>query len=140
MIAIRRRISTPFSGVSGSPATVAEPEVGAMSVPSVRTVVVFPAPFGPRKPKTSPWPISKETSCERDPVAEALAQAAGRTAPGRRSPRRKPPPADVAECHEERRSSRRGPQARPAREAPRLGARPGTSVRRRSLLMSHLIR
>jgi hypothetical protein len=54
MIEIRRRISTPFSGVSGIPATVAEPDVGAMSVPSVRTVVVLPAPFGPRKPKTSP--------------------------------------------------------------------------------------
>src|ERR1035441_5530286 len=62
MIEIRRRICTPLSGVSGMPATVAEPEVGAMSVPSVRTVVVFPAPFGPRKPNTSPWPISKETS------------------------------------------------------------------------------
>jgi hypothetical protein len=62
MIEIRRRISTPFSGVSGMPAIVAEPEVGAMSVPSVRTVVVSPAPLGPRKPKTSPWPISKETS------------------------------------------------------------------------------
>ena len=44
------------------PATVAVPEVGAISVPSVRTVVVFPAPFGPRKPKTSPWATSKETS------------------------------------------------------------------------------
>ena len=54
MIAIRRRISTPFSGVSGIPATVAEPEVGASRVPSVRTVVVLPAPFGPRKPNTSP--------------------------------------------------------------------------------------
>src|SRR5580693_8981113 len=62
MTAIRRRISTPFSRVSGYPATVAEPEVGAISVPSVRTVVVFPAPFGPRKPKTSPWPISNERS------------------------------------------------------------------------------
>ena len=62
MIEIRRRISTPFSGLSGIPATVAEPEVGAMSVPSVRTIVVFPAPFGPRNPKTSPCPTSKETS------------------------------------------------------------------------------
>ena len=62
MIAIRRRISTPFSGVSGIPATVAEPDVGAMSVPSVRTVVVLPAPFGPRKPNTSPRPTSNETS------------------------------------------------------------------------------
>src|SRR4029453_15003510 len=62
MIEIRRRISTPFSGVSGIPATVADPEVGAMRAPSVRTVVVLPAPFGPRKPKTSPKPISRETS------------------------------------------------------------------------------
>ena len=47
MTEIRRRISTPLSGVSGMPATVAEPDVGAMSVPRVRTVVVLPAPFGP---------------------------------------------------------------------------------------------
>src|SRR4051812_23190977 len=62
MIEIRRRISTPFSGASAIPATVADPDVGASSVPSVRTVVVLPAPLGPRKPKTSPWPISNETS------------------------------------------------------------------------------
>jgi hypothetical protein len=41
-------------GVSEVPATVAEPEVGAIRVLRVRTVVVFPAPFGPRKPNTSP--------------------------------------------------------------------------------------
>jgi hypothetical protein len=62
MIEIRRRIATPLPGVRGNPATVADPEVGATSVPSVRTVVVFPAPFGPRNPNTSPWPTSKETS------------------------------------------------------------------------------
>ncbi len=62
MIAIRRRISCPFSGVRGSPATEARPELGAIRVPRVRTVVVLPAPFGPRKPKTSPHPTSKETS------------------------------------------------------------------------------
>ena len=33
-----------------------------MSVPSVRTVVVLPAPFGPRNPNTSPTPTSNETS------------------------------------------------------------------------------
>ena len=38
----------------GLSATVAEPDVGARSVPRVRTVVVLPAPFGPRKPNTSP--------------------------------------------------------------------------------------
>ena len=33
---------------------IADPELGAIRVPSVRTVVVLPAPFGPRKPNTSP--------------------------------------------------------------------------------------
>jgi len=42
MLEIRRRISAPFSGLSGISATDAEPEVGANSVPSVRTVVAFP--------------------------------------------------------------------------------------------------
>ena len=32
----------------------ADPELGVSSVPNVRTVVVLPAPFGPRKPNTSP--------------------------------------------------------------------------------------
>jgi hypothetical protein len=54
MTEIRRRISTPFSGASGIPATVADPELAAISVPSARTVVVLPAPLGPRKPNTSP--------------------------------------------------------------------------------------
>ena len=54
MIEIRDRMAGPFSGRNSMPVTVAEPEVGAMSVPSVRTVVVFPAPLGPRNPNTSP--------------------------------------------------------------------------------------
>ena len=54
MIEIRDRIAGPFSAHNSMPATVADPEVGASSVPSVRTVVVFPAPLGPRKPNTSP--------------------------------------------------------------------------------------
>jgi hypothetical protein len=54
MIEIRARIAGPFSALKGIPVTAADPEVGAMSVPSVLTVVVLPAPFGPRKPKTSP--------------------------------------------------------------------------------------
>ena len=54
MIEIRARIAGPFSALNGMPATVADPEVGAISVPSVRTVVVLPAPLGPRKPNTSP--------------------------------------------------------------------------------------
>jgi hypothetical protein len=37
------------------------PELGRMRPTSMRIVVVFPAPFGPRKPKTSPGSISNET-------------------------------------------------------------------------------
>src|SRR5215207_2869946 len=62
MIAIRRRISTPLSGVSGIPPTDAAPAEGASRVPSVRTMVVLPAPLGPRNPNTSPCATSKETS------------------------------------------------------------------------------
>ena len=54
MSEIRERIAGPFFAFNATPATIAEPELGAISVPSVRTVVVFPAPFGPRKPNTSP--------------------------------------------------------------------------------------
>src|SRR5437764_1659090 len=62
MTEIRRRISTPLSGVSGMPATIAVPDVGAISVARVRTVVVLPAPFGPRNPKISPWPTLNDRS------------------------------------------------------------------------------
>ena len=44
----------PVGRVRAKPATTAEPELGAMRVPSMRTVVVLPAPFGPRNPNTSP--------------------------------------------------------------------------------------
>src|SRR5665647_2292124 len=37
-----------------NPLTVAEPEVGFKIVQSIETVVVFPAPFGPKSPKISP--------------------------------------------------------------------------------------
>jgi hypothetical protein len=54
MIEIRERIAGPLFAFKGMPATIADPEFGAISVPNVRTVVVLPAPFGPRKPNTSP--------------------------------------------------------------------------------------
>ena len=54
MTEIRARIAGPFWALKAIPAILAAPDVGAISVPRVRTVVVFPAPFGPRKPKTSP--------------------------------------------------------------------------------------
>jgi hypothetical protein len=62
MIEIFRRIASPLAAVRGRPATIAVPEVGAMRVPKARTVVVLPAPLGPRKPKTSPYPTVNDTS------------------------------------------------------------------------------
>src|SRR5450759_1346593 len=44
------------------PKTLALPEVGRMRSSSVRIVVVLPAPFGPRKPNTSPCPTARSTS------------------------------------------------------------------------------
>ena len=57
----RARTSTLSLRVS-SPKTSARPPVGRMNPSSVRMVVVLPAPFGPRKPKTSPGKTSRSTS------------------------------------------------------------------------------
>ncbi len=43
-----------------NPATLAVPALGRMSVQSIRTVVVLPAPFGPRNPNISPELTVKE--------------------------------------------------------------------------------
>src|SRR2546425_1456810 len=43
------------------PSTVARPDVGGRRVVSILIVVVFPAPFGPRNPKTSERAMSNET-------------------------------------------------------------------------------
>jgi hypothetical protein len=50
------------SATTSWPSTRAVPEVGISSVISILMVVVFPAPFGPSRPKSSPSPISKLTS------------------------------------------------------------------------------
>jgi hypothetical protein len=42
MTEIRCRISAAPAGPTGMPATVAEPDVGEISVPRIRTVVVLP--------------------------------------------------------------------------------------------------
>src|SRR5439155_14717180 len=56
---MRLLTSRGFSRTS-NPATVAVPEVGNRKPVSMRIVVVFPAPFGPRKPTISPFATSKE--------------------------------------------------------------------------------
>src|SRR5580693_1674708 len=62
MIEMRWRISSALAGSSGSPATTADPDVGAIRVPRIRTVVVLPAPLGPKKPNTSPRATRNDTS------------------------------------------------------------------------------
>ena len=53
-------LRTPsWSLVTSIPMTVAVPEVGSSMVESIESVVVLPAPFGPRRPKISPCSISK---------------------------------------------------------------------------------
>ena len=48
------------------PQTTAVPDVGGMKPVIILIVVDFPAPFGPRKPRTSPFATSKDiplTAC-----------------------------------------------------------------------------
>src|SRR5712664_3351224 len=47
---------------TSNPATVAVPDVGGKKHVNTRIVVVFPAPFGPRKPTIWPFSTSKEMS------------------------------------------------------------------------------
>ena len=56
------------------PATVADPALGAISVPSVRTVVVLPAPFGPEEAEHLAVGDLERDVLERHPVAEPLRQ------------------------------------------------------------------
>ena len=65
-----------------NPATVAEPESAVSTPANMRTVVVFPAPSGPTKPKISPGCTSKHRrSTARTPgkrfVRSDIAIAAG---------------------------------------------------------------
>src|SRR4051794_38407887 len=55
----RRTLSR--SRTTSCPSTVAVPPVGVSSVASIRTVVVLPAPLGPRKATTSPSSTCRST-------------------------------------------------------------------------------
>ena len=76
MTAIRCRISAALAGPTGMPATTADPDVGEISVPRIRTVVVLPAPFGPRNPNTSPPATRERHVGHRGAPAENLGQVA----------------------------------------------------------------
>ena len=52
------------------------PSVTGETQPIMRIVDVFPAPFGPRKPKASPRWRSKSIAVDGDEVAEALDEVA----------------------------------------------------------------
>ena len=60
---MRRLTST---SPTGRPRISARPDVGKISCISSFSVVVLPAPFGPRKPNTSPWPDLERQRIERD--------------------------------------------------------------------------
>src|SRR5256885_16975046 len=59
-IPIRRLAGMGFSSMS-KPPTVTLPSVGGMKPVSMRMLVDLPAPFGPRKPSTSPCSTENET-------------------------------------------------------------------------------
>ena len=61
MYPIRRRASARSWKMS-NPATRASPYVGSAIVASTRIRLVFPAPFGPISPKTSPRPTDTDRS------------------------------------------------------------------------------
>src|ERR1700755_3185621 len=58
----RRRRTSSRCAVGSSPSNSIWPLVGRRSVVSILIVVVLPAPFGPRKAKTSPRRTSNDTS------------------------------------------------------------------------------
>ena len=55
------RLTSTDCLATSKPATVAVPDVGLRRVVRMRRVVVLPAPFGPRKPTTSPSSTSRST-------------------------------------------------------------------------------
>ena len=55
-------IDVVTTGYKGLPKYEISPEVGVSTPKSIWIIVVFPAPFGPSKPKISPSAIEKETS------------------------------------------------------------------------------
>ena len=63
----------PRPSAHGSwPSTETLPASARSSPSAIRIAVVLPAPFGPRKPNTSPCSTSQVEAVERAPIAEAL--------------------------------------------------------------------
>jgi hypothetical protein len=81
MIEIRRRISTPFSGASGVPTTVAEPEDGASRGAERPHRGRLAGALGAEKSERLAVADLEGDPLERDPVAEPLAQIMNRERP-----------------------------------------------------------
>ena len=72
------RLRTSRASLTTSwPSTRALPEVGISSVISILIVVVLPAPFGPSRPKSSPFSISKLTPLHGFDLFHAAAERPG---------------------------------------------------------------
>jgi len=74
MIEIRARIAGPFSPLKGMPATVADPEVGAISVPSVRKGGRLARPVWAEEAEHLAMANLERNVIERDAITEALTQ------------------------------------------------------------------
>src|SRR5262245_11192517 len=70
-----------------APQTVACPASGRSSVASIRTTVVFPAPFGPSSPSTLPWLTARSTSFTASVLPNRLTRPAASIAKLMRCPR-----------------------------------------------------
>ena len=75
-----RAIRAPRRASSPSPSICTEPDVGAMSPASMRSVVVLPAPLGPSKAKISPAVQFERHIVDRHAVCRSGASGAVRSA------------------------------------------------------------
>ena len=62
------------SGQTGSPSTATVPASGRRRPSIISSVVVLPAPLGPRMPNASPWLHLETDACDGDVIAVALGQ------------------------------------------------------------------
>ena len=75
---MRARSAPAVARVNVSPSIATVPDEGGISPPSIRSVVVFPAPFGPSSPNTSPpWTVNVTLStATRSPNRRVICEAA----------------------------------------------------------------
>src|ERR1039457_546883 len=86
------RLTCSGSVDTSKPATEARPEVGVSNPHSMRMVVDFPAPLGPRKPKISPLGTWSETWSTATNEPKVLTRLSMETAQSLIAPPRHRPP------------------------------------------------